>query len=132
MVPALKLPVSILAYYTLPLSELPHFSLYFSRIHNRPWFQLQYQQLKALSIALEVKYKLETLSFKVHCLKSQLPCSGLYRSFTLCSCHPYFCHLPFSALALLLLSRLATIFLPSCPVIHNNFTVNMLFRTHFD
>lgn len=108
LIPTLKLPVSVLAYYTLPFSELSHPRLYLSRIYNRPWLQLLYQVISnyhhtlEVSIGLEFKYKFQNLSFKVYCLPVSTFLLQVIQKLYAVFQSPILPHyLPFSALMLL-------------------------------
>ena len=88
--------------------------------------------LQGPSIALEIKYKLQSLSFKVSCMTlSTSLLQFIQKLYTVSPPPPHYPHLQPSLSCFQLLPGLHAISLLSCFRIHNNFAINMPFRTHF-
>lgn len=129
----LQLPVSVLAYYTLPLSEFSALSLYLSRTHSRPWFHLLYQvtsryhHSQGAFYGPGVQMQTPDLSFKVHCLPILAFMLQVIEKFTLCSNQPYFpISFHFQPSCSCFHTFAWAISLPSYLITHNNFAINML------
>lgn len=138
LIPNLKLLVSVLACYSLPSSEFssvftyPDYTIGHGSSSVSGYFQwLPYSQGFVLPWSSNINPRPFPPKFTT--CQSQPSCSRLSRSFTLCSSHPYFLVTStFSPRASVstLLPGLAMISLPFCLITHNNFTINVLFRTH--